>query len=104
MLAGECFMEQELEPGALRLVRGKVLGALDEPDAPGRVGHLVQETVELEEQGRVVWRTVCPLSDAHFMVDNCPVKWARASYALRERIEAGVSISLDDELRLLKGG
>lgn len=102
MIAGECFMEPEV--GSLRLVRGKVLGALDDADAPGRTGILVEEYVELDFDGwRRGWQTVCPLTDAHFMVDGCPVKWDRASCILRDRLEAGESLTLADEIAALKG-
>jgi len=84
MTAGACFMEPE--DGALRLVVGTVGHALD--DALNRQGHLVQEY----EEG--AWRTVCPLTDAHFMLDVCPWRWQVASEHLRDLIESEMPVTL----------
>lgn len=63
---------------------------MDDADAQGRIGILVEEYVGLDFDGwRRGWKTVYPLTDAHFMVDNCPLKWDAASCILRDRLEAG---------------
>lgn len=35
------------------------------------------------------WLTVCMLKDAEFVVNNWPVRWARASNKLRDMMERG---------------
>jgi hypothetical protein len=92
MIAGACFNEPN--EGALRVVRGEVTSCMDPDDA--RPGLLVQEY----DEGR--WQIVCPLTDAYFMVPMCPVRWKRASVALRDMIERGDSVTLADELKALK--
>ena len=84
-----------LELGTLRLVRREIVDCID-PDKV-RVGLMVQEYEEVDEYGRAKWRTVCPLTDAHFMVDACPVKWYRASVKLRDMMERGEDVTLADE-------
>ena len=75
---GNAFSLEGPALGSLRLVRGTVQSCMDPDDA--RPGLLVQEYDDwLNSAGREVegWRTVCPLTDAHFMVDNAPVRWVR---------------------------
>ena len=85
--------------GSLRIVRGHVGDCMD-PDA-GRRGLLVEEYEE-DSEDRATWRTVCPLIDAHFMVDLCPPKWYAASLKLRDMLERGEDVTLADELAALK--
>jgi hypothetical protein len=88
MTAGACLMEPN--DGALRLVVGTVLPALD--DQPNRRGLLVEEY----EDGH--WSVVCPVTDAHFMLDtHAPAAWINASYALRELLERGSPVTLEIE-------
>ena len=92
MFAGACF--NEVNDCSLRLVRGMVSHCLEE--VPARPGLLVQEY----EDG--IWQTVCPLTDAHFMVDACPAAWDRASRHLRDMIERDEAVTLAAELAALK--
>lgn len=85
--------------GSLRLVRGQVVSCMDPDDE--RPGLLVQEYEE-DSDDRAAWRTVCPLTDAHFMVNLCPPKWYAASVKLRDMIERGEAVTLADELAALK--
>ena len=86
--------------GSLRIVRGEVINCMDPDDV--RPGLLVQE-YEADSNDLVAWRTVCPLTDAEFMVDACPVRWRRASLTLRDMMERGERVSIDDELTALRG-
>lgn len=100
---GNAFSLEGPALGSLRLVRGTVQSCMD-PDY-ARPGLLVQEYDDwLNPAGREVegWRTVCPLTDAHFMVDLCPPKWYAASVALRDMIERDQPVTLADELAALK--
>lgn len=99
MIAGSALLEQDPGLGALRVVRGEVISCMDPDDR--RQGLLVEEFDEIDDH-HAAWRTVCPLTDAHFMVDDCPVQWSRASYALRERMERGEDVTLAVELDELK--
>ena len=85
--------------GSLRIVRGEVINCMDPDDV--RPGLLVQEYAE-DNNELVAWRTVCPLTDAEFMVDACPVRWMLASLKLRDMMERGESVSLEDELNALR--
>jgi hypothetical protein len=85
--------------GALRIVRGEVIHCMDPDDA--RPGLLVQE-YEADSNERVAWRTLCPLTDAEFIVNACPVRWMRASMKLRDMMERGERVSLEDELTALR--
>jgi hypothetical protein len=85
--------------GSLRLVRDKVINCMDPDDV--RPGLLVQEYAE-DNNELVAWRTLCPLTDAEFMVDACPVHWMRASLNLRDMMERGERVSLEDELTALR--
>lgn len=85
--------------GSLRLVRGQVVSCMDPDDV--RPGLLVQEYDE-DSNDRAAWRTVCPLTDAEFMVTLCPTRWMRASLKLRNMIERGEAVTLADELAALK--
>lgn len=102
MYAGESLIEGPAL-GSLRLVRSTVQSCMDPDDV--RPGMLVQEyddwlnSAGLEVEG---WRTVCPLTDAYFMVPACPIKWYRASHTLRDMIERGKAVTLADELAALK--
>ena len=98
MYAGESLIEGPAL-GSLRMVRGTVVSYMDPDDE--RPGLLVQE---YEEDGddRTAWRTVCPLTDAHFMLTLCPVKWRAASVKLRGMMERGETVTLADELAALK--
>ncbi len=98
MFAGESLIESPAL-GSLRLVRSTVVSCMDPDDE--RPGLLVQE---YEEDGddRAAWRTVCPLTDAHFMVNLCPPKWHTASVKLRNMIERGEAVTLADELQALQ--
>lgn len=98
MYAGESLIEDP-SLGSLRLVRDEVVSCMDPDDV--RPGLLVQEYEE-DSNGRAAWRTLCPLTDAHFMVDNAPTRWARASYKLRDMIERGEAVTLAVELAALK--
>ena len=86
--------------GSLRLVRDKVQSCMDPDDV--RPGLLVQEYEEVDDYGHAKWQTVCPLTDAYFMVPACPLKWYRASKTLRDMIERGDAVTLADELAALK--
>jgi hypothetical protein len=97
MFAGKSLIDPAL--GSLRLVRDKVVSCMDPEDE--RPGLLVQEYEE-DSDGRAAWRTVCPLTDAEFMVTACPVRWQRASLKLRDMMERGERVSLADELAALK--
>jgi hypothetical protein len=99
MTAGACFMEPD--EGALRLVRSTVYGCMDDA---GRPGIVVQEYApKIDKDGFELvhchWVTVCPLTDAHFMLShwNAPACWNEASRDLRALIEAGQPVSLDEE-------
>ena len=98
MYAGESLIKGPTL-GSLRLVRDVVVSCMDPDDQ--RPGLLVQE---YEEDGddRAAWRTVCPLTDAHFMVSLCPPKWYAASVKLRDMMERGETVTLADELAALK--
>jgi len=85
--------------GSLRIVRDEVVSCMDPDDV--RPGLLVQEYAE-DSNGRAAWRTVCPLTDAEFMVAACPVRWMRASLRLRDMMERGESVRLEDELQALR--
>ena len=80
-------------------MRDAVVSCMDPDDV--RPGLLVQEYEE-DSNGRAAWRTVCPLTDAHYMVDMCPPKWYAASVALRDMIEHDHPVTLADELAALK--
>lgn len=99
MTAGACFMEPE--EGALRLVRSTVYSCMDDAGHPGIV---VQEYApKVDEDGFELcacrWVNVCPLTDAHFMLNhwNAPACWRDASRDLRALIEAGQPVALDTE-------
>ena len=98
MYAGESLIKGPAL-GSLRLVRDVVVSCMDPDDQ--RQGLLVQE---YEEDGddRPAWRTVCPLTDAHFMVSLCPRKWYVASVKLRGMMDRGEAVTLADELAALK--
>ena len=98
MYAAESLIESPAL-GSLRLVRSTVVNCMDPDDE--RPGLLVQEYEE-DSNDRAAWRTVCPLTDAHFMVDACPTKWHAASVKLRDMIERGEAVTLADELAALK--
>lgn len=98
MYAGESLIEGPAL-GSLRLVRGKVVSCMDPDDV--RPGLLVQEYDE-DSNDRAAWRTVCPLTDAEFMVGACPVRWMRASLKLRGMMERGERVTLADELAALQ--
>lgn len=98
MHAGESLIEGPAL-GSLRLVRSTVVSCMDPDDE--RPGLLVQEYEE-NSDGLAAWRTVCPLTDAHFMVDLCPPKWHACSVKLRDMMERGESVTLADELAALK--
>ena len=98
MIAGESLIEGPAL-GSLRLVRDEVVSCMDPDDV--RPGLLVQEYDE-DSNGRAKWQTVCPLTDAYFMVSVCPVRWSRASKTLRDMIERGEAVTLADELKALK--
>ena len=93
-------MFQVITLGSLRLVRGEVVGCMDPDDV--RPGLLVQEYDEIDDYGRGKWQTVCPLTDAYFMVPTCPIQWYMASKTLRDMIERGDAVTLADELAALK--
>lgn len=97
MYAGESLIEGPAL-GSLRLVRGTVVSCMDPDDE--RSGLLVQEYEE-DSDDRAAWRTVCPLTDAHFMVNLCPPKWYAASVKLRDMMERGETVTLADELAAL---
>jgi hypothetical protein len=99
MIAGKSLIEAP-ELGSLRLVRDEVVSCMDPDDA--RPGLLVQEYEEVDDYGHAKWQTVCPLTDAYFMVPACPLKWYRASKTLRDMIERGDAVTLADELAALK--
>jgi hypothetical protein len=99
MIAGQSLIESPAL-GALRLVRDVVTSCMDPDDA--RPGLLVQEYDEVDDYGRAKWQTVCPLTDAHFMVAACPRKWYAASVKLRGMIERGEAVTLADEVAALK--
>jgi hypothetical protein len=99
MTAGACFMEPE--EGALRLVRSTVYACMD---GTGRPGIVVQECApKTDEDGNELvsceWVTVCPITDAHFMLAHwhAPACWISASRDLRAMIEAGQPVALDTE-------
>ncbi|MCK6375903.1 MAG: hypothetical protein L6Q69_17650 [Zoogloea sp.] len=98
MHAGESLIEGHAL-GSLRLVRDVVASCMDPDDV--RPGLLVQEYEE-DSSDRAAWRTVCPLTDAHFMVDNAPARWVRASHKLRDMIERDEAVTLAVELAALK--
>ena len=98
MYAGESLIEGPAL-GSLRLVRGEVVSCMDPDDV--RPGLLVQEYDE-DSNDRAAWRTVCPLTDAEFIVDACPVRWMRASLKLRDMMERGERVTLADELQALQ--
>ena len=75
-------------------MRNTVMSCMDPEEE--RPGILVQEY-----DGRTKWQTVCPLTDAYFMVPACPIKWYRASKILRDMIERGKAVTLADELAAL---
>lgn len=100
MFAGESLIEGPAL-GSLRLVRGQVVSCMDPDDV--RPGLLVQEYDE-DSNDRAAWRTVCPLTDAEFMVTLCPTRWMRASVLLRDMLERGETVTLADELAALKAG
>lgn len=97
MYAGESLIEGP-ELGSLRIVRGTVQSCMDPDD--NRPGLLVQEYEE-DSNDRAAWRTVCPLTDAEFMLNLCPPRWARASLKLRDMMERGDRVTLADELAAL---
>ena len=101
LAAARFFTPEQSEPtlGSLRIVRGKVISCMNPDDV--RPGLLVQEYYE-DSNDRAAWRTVCPLTDAEFMVDACPVRWMRASLTLRDMMERGESVSIEDELTALR--
>ncbi len=98
MFAGESLIEGPAL-GSLRLVRSTVVSCMDPDDE--RPGLLVQEYEE-DSNDRAAWHTVCPLTDAHFMVNLCPPKWYAASVKLRDMMERGEAVTLADELKALK--
>jgi hypothetical protein len=98
MYAGESLIEGPAL-GSLRLVRGEVQSCMDPDDV--RPGLLVQEYEE-NSNGRAAWTTVCPLTDAEFMVNLCPVRWMHASLKLRDMMERGESVTLADEMAALQ--
>ena len=98
MYAGESLIEGPAL-GSLRLVRDVVVSCIDPDDK--RPGLLVQEYEE-DSDDRAAWRTVCPLTDAHFMVNLCPPKWYAASVKLRDMMERGETVTLADERAALK--
>lgn len=98
MYAGESLIEGPAL-GSLRLVRDVVVSCMDPDDK--RPGLLVQEYEE-DSDDRAAWRTVCPLTDAYFMLPACPIKWYRASQTLRDMMERGEAVTLADELAALK--
>ena len=97
MIAGASLIESPAL-GSLRLVRDEVVSCMDDV----RPGLLVQEYDEIDDYGRAKWQTVCPLTDAYFMVPACPLKWYMASKTLRDMIERGDAVTLADELAALK--
>ena len=99
MIAGASLIESPAL-GSLRLVRDEVVSCMDPDDV--RPGLLVQEYDEIDDYGRAKWQTVCPLTDAYFMVPACPLKWYMASKTLRDMIERGGAVTLADELAALK--
>ena len=99
MIAGASLIERPAL-GSLRLVRDEVVSCMDPDDV--RPGLLVQEYDEIDDYGRAKWQTVCPLTDAYFMVPACPLKWYMASKTLRDMIERGDAVTLADELAALK--
>jgi hypothetical protein len=99
MIAGASLIESPAL-GSLRLVRDEVVSCMDPDDV--RPGLLVQEYDEIDDYGRAKWQTVCPLTDAYFMVPACPLKWYMASKTLRDMIERGDAVTLADELAALK--
>lgn len=99
MIAGASLIESPAL-GSLRLVRDEVVSCMDPDDV--RPGLLVQEYDEIDDYGRATWQTVCPLTDAYFMVPACPLKWYMASKTLRDMIERGDAVTLADELAALK--
>ena len=98
MFAGESLIEGPAL-GSLRLVRGKATNCMNPDDV--RPGLLVQEYDE-DSNERAAWRTVCPLTDAEFMLDLCPPRWAAASRTLRGMMERGASVTMSDELVALR--
>lgn len=76
----------------LRLVIDTVVHCMTNEERPGI---LVQEFDPDEPQRG--WQTVCPLTDANFMVPACPPKWFHASEQLRDLMEAGHDVTLADE-------
>jgi len=98
MYAGESLIEGPAL-GSLRLVRDVVVSCMDPDDQ--RPALLVQEYEE-DSNERAAWRVVCPLTDAHFMLNLCPPKWYAASVKLRDMIERGEPVTLADELAALK--
>ena len=98
MISGKSLIENPAL-GSLRLVRGEVVSCMNPDDV--RPGLLVQEYDEVDDF-RAAWRTVCPLTDAEFMVDLCPPKWRCASLKLRDMLERGVAVTLADELAALR--
>jgi hypothetical protein len=101
LAAARLFNPEQSEPaiGSLRIVRGQVISCMNPDDV--RSGLLVQEYAE-DSNDRAAWRTVCPLTDAEFMVDACPMRWMRASLKLRDMMERGERVSLEDELTALR--
>jgi hypothetical protein len=101
LAAARFFTPEQSEPGigSLRIVRDEVINCMDPDDV--RPGLLVQEYYE-DSNERAAWRTICPLTDAEFMVDACPVRWMRASMKLRDMMERGERVSLEDELQALR--
>lgn len=98
MYAGESLIDGPAL-GSLRLVLDVVVSCMDPDDM--RPGLLVQEYEE-DSDGRASWQTVCPLTDAEFMVPGAPWHWVQASYKLRDMMERGEDVTLADERAALK--
>ena len=96
-VAGAFFSEEDQSSrcGEIRLRVGDVQVWIDGEEVTQK-GFLVQQFVEVDDD-QYGWTTVCPLSDAHFLLKRCPKNLASVSRSLRKLIEQGEKVTLDIE-------
>ena len=96
-VAGAFFSEEDQSSrcGEIRLRIGDVQVWIDGEEVTQK-GLLVQQFVEVDDD-QYGWTTVCPLSDAQFLLKRCPENLASVSRSLRKLIEQGEKVTLDIE-------
>jgi len=83
----------------IRVVIGEVVEIKGGSESP-RQGLLAQKYKFDEEQGAGKWKTICPVTDAHFSLPGCPDYLAAASRVLRGMMERGEEITIDTEMQV----